>query len=315
MEPVYLFVCFLVCLLTKTAGMKVSLNWLKDYLNISHDPEKIGEILTEIGLEVEGIEEVESVPGGLEGLVIGKVIHCEQHPNADRLSLTKVDVGGEAELQIVCGAPNVAAGQKVVVATVGTELHPTEGDSFMIKKGKIRGEVSEGMICAEDEIGLGTDHDGIIVLPDTAEVGTLASDFFRIEKDYVYEIGLTPNRSDATSHLGVARDLAAALKINYGGDGNVQKPGIENFRVDHTDATIEVIVENEEACPRYAGLVITGVEVKESPDWLRNRLRAVGVRPINNLVDITNFILHEWGQPLHAFDLDKIKGHTVRVKP
>jgi phenylalanyl-tRNA synthetase beta chain len=294
--------------------MKVSLNWLKEYLDLDLSPEKVSEILTDIGLEVEGVEEVESVPGGLEGLVIGEVVECGQHPNADRLSLTKVSVGSDELLSIVCGAPNVAAGQKVVVATIGTTLYPTEGDPFNIKKGKIRGEVSEGMICAEDEIGLGTDHDGIIVLPDEAPVGKAAAEYYEIEKDIVYEIGLTPNRSDATSHLGVARDLAAALKVNYGHSGEVRVPVADNFVVSNTDHPVEVIVENTEACPRYAGLTVTGLQVGESPEWLRKRLRAIGVRPINNVVDITNFVLHEWGQPLHAFDLNAIKGKTIRVK-
>ena len=295
--------------------MNISLNWLKQYLDLDLDPEKIGEILTDIGLELEGMETVESIPGGLEGLVTGQVVECGQHPNADRLSLCKVDVGTGSLLQIVCGAPNVATGQKVVVAQVGTTLHPIEGDPFTLKKGKIRGEESEGMICAEDEIGLGHDHAGIMILKPDTPVGIPASQYFNIERDVVFEIGLTPNRSDATCHLGVARDLAAALKINYGHSGVLRLPVNEPFQPDNKALPVKVIVENTEACPRYSGVSIQGVKVGESPDWLKNRLHAVGLRPINNVVDITNFVLHEYGQPLHAFDLKAIKGQTVRVKP
>ncbi|MCB9285273.1 MAG: phenylalanine--tRNA ligase subunit beta [Lewinellaceae bacterium] len=295
--------------------MKISLNWLKQYLDLNLDPEKIGEILTDIGLELEGMETVESVPGGLEGLVTGQVVECGRHPNADRLSLCKVDAGTGNLLQIVCGAPNVATGQKVIVAQVGTTLHPVEGEPFTLKKGKIRGEESEGMICAEDEIGLGHDHAGIMVLKPDTPVGIPASRYFNIESDVVFEIGLTPNRSDATSHLGVARDLAAALKINYGHTGELRLPVTEPFQPDNNALPVQVIVENAEACPRYSGVTIQGVQVGESPDWLKNRLHAIGLRPINNVVDITNFVLHEYGQPLHAFDLKAIKGQTVRVKP
>ncbi len=295
--------------------MKVSLSWLRQYIDTKDmSPEAIGDILTSTGLEVEGMDEVETIPGGLKGLVIGEVKECGKHPNADRLSVTKVDVGGEELLSIVCGAPNVAAGQKVVVATVGTELFPTEGDPFKIKKGKIRGEVSEGMICAEDEIGLGHDHDGIIVLPGEAQVGTAARDYYGVETDYVYEIGLTPNRSDATNHLGVAYDLAAALRINHGYTDDVSAPSVEGFKVDQTDMAIPVEVRNTEACPRYSGVTITNLTISESPDWLKARLNAIGVRPINNVVDITNFVLHELGQPLHAFDLDEIKGGKIIVE-
>lgn len=294
--------------------MKVSLNWLKSYLDIEHSPTEIGDILTEIGLEVEGLDEVVSIPGGLEGLVIGEVLACEPHPDADRLSLTKVQVGAEEPLQIVCGAPNVAKGQKVVVATIGTELFPLEGDPFTIKKGKIRGEVSEGMICAEDEIGLGKSHDGIMVLPAEVAVGTPASEFFNIEKDFVYEVGLTPNRSDATCHIGVAQDLVAALMTNYGHSGKIALPDVSGFQVQNTEAAVKVVVENAEACPRYTGVSLTNLQVKESPEWIKNRLKSVGVRPINNVVDITNYVLHEYGQPLHAFDLDKIGQQTILVK-
>lgn len=295
--------------------MKISLNWLKDYLDINLPAEQIGEILTDIGLEVEGMEEVDSVKGGLEGIVIGEVKTCGKHPNADRLSLTTVDIGREEGLlQIICGAPNVAAGQKVLVAPTGTTVHPTNGDPFLIKKGKIRGEVSEGMICSEDEIGLGNNHDGILVLPAEAKVGTLGRDFLKIEKDYVYDIGLTPNRSDATNHIGVAKDIAAALKINYEHAGTLRLPSVDDFKVDNQDLPVEVIVENTEACPRYAGVSIKGVTIKESPDWLKKRLQAIDVRPISNIVDITNFVLHEFGQPLHAFDLDEISQQKVIVK-
>ncbi|MEO1713058.1 MAG: phenylalanine--tRNA ligase subunit beta, partial [Bacteroidota bacterium] len=294
--------------------MKVSLNWLKSYLDISLNPEEIGDILTEIGLEVEGMDEMVSIPGGLEGLVVGEVIECGKHPNADKLSLTKVNVGGEEPLQIVCGAPNVGQGQKVVVATIGTLLYPTEGEPFKIKKGKIRGEVSEGMICAEDEIGLGKSHDGIMVLPAEIAVGTPASEYFNIEKDLVYEIGLTPNRSDATCHIGVAEDLVAALMTNYGHSGDIDLPDVSAFAVANNDAPVEIIVEDPAACPRYTGVSLTQVEVKESPEWIKNRLNSIGVRPINNVLDITNYVLHEFGQPLHAFDLDKVAGQKIIVK-
>ena len=294
--------------------MKLSLNWLKEYLTIDQSPEQISEILTDIGLEVEGMEEVESIKGGLEGIVVGHVKECGKHPNADKLSLTKVTIGGEEDLQIVCGAPNVAAGQKVLVATMGTILYDAEGNGFKIKKGKMRGEVSEGMICSEAELGLSDDHSGIKVLPEDVTIGTLAKDYYQIENDIVYEIGLTPNRSDATCQTGAAKDLAAALKINFGGDGKVTMPTVDDFKVDNTSMPIEVVVEDNEACPRYSGVVIKGITVGESPDWLKTRLNAVGVRPINNIVDITNFVLHELGQPLHAFDYDKIARQKIIVK-
>ena len=281
--------------------MNVSINWLKDYLDINQTPQKTSEILTDIGLEVEGEEKVESIKGGLEGIIVGHVKECVQHPNADKLSLTKVDIGREEYLQIVCGAPNVAKGQKVLVATIGTTLYTAEGEAWKIKKGKMRGEASHGMICAEDELGIGNDHSGIIVLPEDVKVGTLAKDYYNVENDIVFEIGLTPNRSDATCHLGVAKDLAAALRINYGGDGKVRVPSVDEFKVHNNDLPIQVTVENTEACPRYAGVSIKGVTIKDSPDWLKNKLKAIGIRPISNIVDITNFILHELGQPLHAF--------------
>ena len=294
--------------------MITSLNWLKEYVDINLSPEQTGELLTSLGLEVEGTEEIETIKGGLEGVLVGHVKECGKHPNADKLSLAKVDVGREEPLQIVCGAPNVAAGQKVLVATVGTTLYPIEGEPFKLKKGKIRGEASEGMIVAEDEIGIGTDHEGIIVLPEDTPVGMSGRDYYHIETDVVYDIGLTPNRSDATCHLGVAKDLAAALKIQHGGSGEVKVPAIDNFKIANNDLPVEVAVENTEACPRYAGVSIKGVTIKESPDWLKKRLLAIGVRPISNIVDITNFILHELGQPLHAFDLDKIAGQKIIVK-
>jgi phenylalanyl-tRNA synthetase beta chain len=294
--------------------MKTSLNWLKTYIDLDKSPEEVGDLLTGLGLEVEGLETVQSVPGGLKGVFVGEVIECGKHPNADRLSLTRVDVGEKELLQIVCGAPNVAKGQKVLVARVGTTLYPTDGDPIQLKKGKIRGEVSEGMICAEDELGLGTNHDGILVLPENSPVGKPAADYFQLETDHVYEIGLTPNRSDATAHLGVARDLAAFLRINEKYNRPLQLPDVSRFKVDHTDLQVEVVVENTEACPRYSGISIQGITVKESPDWLKKRLLAIGVRPLNNIVDITNFILHELGQPLHAFDLAQVAGRKVIVK-
>lgn len=303
--------------------MKISLNWLKCYVQTDLPVDSITEILTNIGLEVEGVETIESIKGGLEGLVIGEVLTCEKHPNADKLSLTTVNIGTESPLQIVCGAPNVATGQKVIVATVGAKLYPAVGEPFDIKKGKIRGETSEGMICAEDEIGLGTDHNGIMVLDAKADVGSPAREYInsiggykgkKVEVDTIIEIGLTPNRSDATGHLGVAFDLAAALQINYSGQGNFQKPDVSNFLLGSTELPIEVIVEDSELCPRYSGLCIKGVKVEASPQWLKTRLEAIGLSPVNNIVDITNFVLHELGQPLHAFDYDKIEGQKVLVK-
>ncbi|MCB2195522.1 MAG: phenylalanine--tRNA ligase subunit beta [Bacteroidetes bacterium] len=287
--------------------MKISYNWLKDYIQTDLSVNQIAEILTDTGLEVEGVEEFESVKGGLEGLVIGKVTSCKKHPNADKLSVTTVDVGTGNELPIVCGAPNVAEGQKVVVATVGTTLYSGD-ESFKIKKAKMRGEPSEGMICAEDEIGLGTSHDGIMVLDDSAQVGMPAREYFKIEKDTVFEIGLTPNRIDGASHIGTARDLAAFLKTN------LIKPSVEDFKVDNTNLHIDIEIEDKKACPRYTGVTVTNVKVGQSPEWLQNRLKAIGLNPINNLVDISNFVLHETGQPLHFFDADKIEGNKVIIK-
>lgn len=288
--------------------MKISYNWLKEFIATDKTPEEISTILTGTGLEVESVAKVQAIPGGLEGLVIGYVLECDAHPNSDHLHITKVDVGSETPLPIVCGAHNVAAGQKVVVATVGTTVYPTAGEPFKIGKSKIRGEVSEGMICAEDEIGLGTDHAGIMVLDADAPVGTPAKAHFKLNDDYMYEIGLTPNRADAVSHLGTARDIAAFLKLN------ITKPDVAAFKVDNTESTIQVIVENEQAAPRYAGVTISGVEVKESPAWLKERLAVIGVRNINNVVDVTNYVLHELGQPLHAFDAAAIAGNKVIVK-
>ena len=288
--------------------MKISYSWLKQFIQTDKTPQEISLILTDIGLEVESLEKVQPIVGGLEGLVIGHVVDCVQHPNADRLRVTKVDVGADELLQIVCGAPNVGVNQKVVVATVGTTVYPNEGEPFKINKSKIRGEVSEGMICAEDEIGLGASHAGIMVLPEDTQIGIAAKSFFKMEDDFMFEIGLTPNRADAASHLGVARDLAAYLRTSY------VMPDVSSFEIDNENLTIKVNVEDEDACPRYSSLTISGVTVKSSPDWLKDKLKVIGIRPINNIVDVTNYVLHELGQPLHAFDADQIKGKQVVVK-
>ncbi len=292
--------------------MNISYNWLKKYLDFDLTPEETSAALTSIGLETGGIEEVQTIKGGLEGLVIGKVLTCVDHPNSDHLHITTVDLGDGNPTQIVCGAANVAAGQHVVVATVGTTLY--DGDqSFTIKKSKIRGEESFGMICAEDEIGIGTSHDGIIVLPETAVPGTPAKEYYNIKSDYVLEVDITPNRIDAASHYGVARDLAAYL-VRQGKQVTLQRPSVDDFKVDTAEGAIAVEVLNEEACPRYAGVTIRGVKVAESPEWLRNALTAIGLHPINNIVDITNYLLHATGQPLHCFDLNEIKGGKVVVR-
>lgn len=295
--------------------MKISLNWLKSYIDTSLKADEIANILTHIGLEVEGMEQIESIRGGLEGLVVGKVLTCEQHPNADKLHLTTVDIGQGDPLQIVCGAPNVAAGEKVVVATINTMLYPTgEAEGFKIKKSKIRGIESFGMLCAEDEIGIGTDHAGIIVLPEDVPTGTPARNYYQLEDDYLLEIGLTANRADAMSHYGVARDLAVYLQ-SHDMPYKLTLPDVSAFQAGPvTDKSIQVEVLNHEAAPRYMGLTITGVKVAESPDWLKTRLRSIGLNPHNNVVDITNFILHEIGQPLHAFDANKIKGRKIVVR-
>ncbi len=293
--------------------MKISYNWLKQFINIDWDAEKAGELLTDLGLEIEGIETYQSVKGGLEGVVIGEVLTCEQHPNADRLKVTTVDVGGESPLHIVCGAPNVAVGQKVPVATIGTTLYTEEGESWVIKKGKIRGEESHGMICAEDELGLGKSHDGIMVLDDSLKVGTAAADVFKIENDQVFEIGLTPNRADAMSHFGTARDLRAGL-IQKDVNLELITPSVSAFHVDNRALKIDVDVKNKALAPRYCGVTISGLKVSDSPEWLQHRLKAIGLSPINNIVDATNYVLHELGQPLHAFDAAKITGNKVVVK-
>lgn len=295
--------------------MKISYNWLKTLINIDLTPEQVDEYLTSSGLEVEGIEAFETVKGGLKGIVVGEVVEKEKHPDADKLSITKVNVGATELLNIVCGAPNVAAGQKVLVAMIGAKLYPTTGEPFEIKKSKIRGAASEGMICAEDEIGLGNSHDGIMILPNHAVVGTPAAEFFKLENDFVLEIGLTPNRADAASHYGVARDLAAIL--NCKSNSNSHQAHLHNiFELPEASNInkVDITIENTEACKRYSGLVISGITIKPSPDWLKNYLLAIGLRPINNIVDITNFVLHDLGQPLHAFDLNKITGNKIIVK-
>lgn len=287
--------------------MKVSYSWLKEYIDFDQSPEEIGEILTQTGLEVEGIERIEKIPGGLQGIVVGEVVSCAAHPNADKLKVTKVDIGAEQLSDIVCGAPNVDKGQKVLVATVNSTLHPIKGEPFKIKRAKIRGEVSEGMICAEDEIGLGSEHDGIMVLDTDKPNGTPAIELFETGEDFIIEIGLTPNRGDATSHMGTARDLKAFFKKEL--TLPTSKP-LEAKDI----APIKVSVENSEACPRYSGITIRNVEIKTSPDWLQWKLRSIGLEPINNIVDITNYCLHSLGQPMHAFDADEIRGGEVIVK-
>jgi len=291
--------------------MKISNNWLKDYISTDLNSEKIGTYLTDIGLEVEGIDKFETIKGSLEGIVVGKVLTCEKHPNADKLSKTTVDVGNATILNIVCGAPNVAAGQIVAVAVVGTTLFDKNGGSFTINRTKIRGEVSEGMICAEDEIDLGNSHDGIMVLDETYEVGKPLADYFDIQQDEVYEIGLTPNRTDAISHYGVARDLHAFLTCN---DIDSEFVKLETYSAESEgEHNFSVEVENNDLAPRYIGAVLKNIKVEESPEWLKNRLKAIGLAPINNVVDVTNYILHAYGQPLHAFDLDKIGGNKITV--
>lgn len=293
--------------------MNISYNWLKEYLNFNLSPEEVSAALTSIGLETDGVEKVETIKGGLEGLVVGKVLTCVEHPDSDHLHITTVDLGDGTPTQIVCGAANVAAGQHVVVATVGTKLY--DGDKeFAIKKSKIRGVESFGMICAEDEIGVGTSHDGIIELPGTVKPGTLAKDYYNVKDDYMFEVDLTPNRIDAASHFGVARDLAAWMKAQ-GMQADLHSPSVDAFHSDRADGAIPVEVECQEATIRYAGLTIRGVKVAESPEWLRNYLTAIGQRPINNVVDITNFILNAYCQPLHCFDLAKVKGNKIVVRP
>ena len=293
--------------------MKISYNWLKQFLQTDWEDNKTSELLTDLGLEVEGVETIESIKGSLEGVVVGEVLTCIQHPNADRLKLTTVNLGSGDPVQIVCGAPNVAAGQKVPVATIGTMLYDDSGSGFKIKKGKIRGEESHGMICAEDELGLGASHDGILILDNQLKPGTKAADIFNIEIDKVFEIGLTPNRADAMSHYGVARDLRAGL-IQHGINLELITPSVSDFQVDERRLRIDVEVDKKESAPRYCGISIVDVEVKDSPEWIQNRLKSIGLTPKNNIVDITNYVLHELGQPLHAFDAEKIEGNKVIVK-
>ena len=293
--------------------MKISYNWLKQFIKIDWDAEKTGELLTDLGLEIEGIERYESVKGGLKGIVVGEVLTCEQHPNADRLKVTTVNIGTDTPLQIVCGAPNVAAGQKVPVATIGTTLYTAEGEAWTIKKGKIRGEESHGMICAEDELGLGESHDGIMVLDEKLKIGAPASMVFKVENDEVFEIGLTPNRADAMSHYGVARDLKAGL-LQHEVSVELITPSVSSYHVDARSLKIDVDVLDKEKCPRYCGVTISGLKVEASPSWLQHRLKSIGLSPINNIVDATNYVLHELGQPLHAFDANKINGNKIEVK-
>ena len=293
--------------------MKISYNWLKQFLKLDWEAEKTGELLTNLGLEVEGISQFESVPGSLEGIVVGHVLSCVKHPDADRLKLTRVDIGLEKPVQIVCGAPNVAEGQMVPVATIGSTLYTNAGETLKIKKGKIRGIESHGMICAEDELGLGDNHDGILILSEGLIPGTAFSEIFKIEKDEVFEIGLTPNRADAMSHHGVARDLKAGL-IQRDIHTELITPSVSNFNVENRSLKIDVSVENNNLAPRYCGVTLSNLIVQPSPDWLKNRLRAIGLSPINNVVDATNYVLHELGQPLHAFDADRIQGKKIIVK-
>jgi len=294
--------------------MRISYNWLKQFIKIDWKSEEVSALLTDLGLEVEAVDSFESVQGGLKGIVVGHVLTCEKHPDADKLKITTVDLGdGTPPVQIVCGASNVAAGQKVPVATIGTKLYDKEGNAFEIKKGRIRGQESHGMICAEDEIGLGDSHDGILILADDLKPGTPVSKVYNIEVDEVFEIGLTPNRADAMSHMGVARDLRAGL-IQSNVNTELITPSVSKFKVDKRTLKIDVNVVDVKLAPRYAGVTISGVSVKPSPSWLQNRLKAIGLTPKNNIVDVTNYVLHELGQPLHAFDANKIKGNKVLIK-
>ena len=293
--------------------MKISYNWIKQFLNTDWSTDQTSELLTDLGLEVEGVNTYQSVKGGLQGVVVGEVLTCVQHENADKLRVTTVNIGSDAPIQIVCGAPNVAAGQKVPVATIGTTLYTDEGEAWKIKKGKIRGEESHGMICAEDELGLGKSHDGIMVLPEDTVIGTPCSELFKIENDQVFEIGLTPNRADAMSHFGTARDLKAGL-LEKGINLELITPSVSAFHVENRTLKFDVDVINKEKAPRYCGVSISGIKVSASPAWLQNRLKAIGLVPINNVVDATNYVLHELGQPLHAFDANKITGNKIEVK-
>jgi phenylalanyl-tRNA synthetase beta chain len=293
--------------------MKISYNWLKEFIATDWNVEKTSQLLTDLGLEVEGVAPFESIKGGLQGVVVGHVLSCEKHPNADKLQLTKVSIGNNTTLQIVCGAPNVTKGIKVAVATIGTTLYTPEGEAWVIKKGKIRGEESHGMLCSENELGLGQGHDGIMILEDHLKEGAACSSVFNVVRDEVIEIGLTPNRADAMSHFGVARDLKAGLK-QQGVSKELITPSVMQFSVDNRISNIQVQVDSPDLAPRYSGITISDLTVKESPDWIKNRLKAIGLSPINNVVDATNYVLHELGQPLHAFDLAKIEGKKVIVK-
>jgi phenylalanyl-tRNA synthetase beta chain len=294
--------------------MTISYKWLSEYLSLTIEPDRLSRILTSVGLEVENFSAYEEVKGGLKGLVIGEVLECEKHPNADKLSVTKVNIGTGEPLQIVCGAPNVAAGQKVVVATVGTTIYPTTGEPLTMKVAKIRSVESHGMICAEDELGLGTSHEGIMILPNDVKPGIQAAEYFTPYEDFIYEIGLTPNRMDAMSHWGVARDVCTYISHHDKKEIRPKIPNANSFKVDNTSLSIDVTVENNTACPRYSGVSIANITIAESPKWLQQKLKAIGVRPINNIVDITNYIQHETGQPLHAFDADAVTGKKVIVK-
>ena len=293
--------------------MKISYNWLKQFITIDWTAEKTSELLTDLGLEVEGLAPFQSIKGGLQGIVVGQVLTCEQHPNADRLKITTINIGTEDPLAIVCGAPNVAVGQKVAVATIGTTLYTTDGEAWTIKKGKIRGEESHGMLCAEDELGLGASHDGIMILNDSLEIGSALAKHYDIEDDLVFEIGLTPNRADAMSHFGTARDVMAGLS-QHGINAKIISPSVTAFHVDNRSLKIDVVMEDKLRAPRYCGLTISNVTVKDSPKWLQNRLKSIGLSPINNVVDATNYVLHDLGQPLHAFDADRISGKKIIVK-
>src|ERR1700761_1916638 len=294
--------------------MTISYNWLCDYLPVKIEPERLSRILTSVGLEVEHIETFESIKGGLKGLVIGEVLECGPHPNADKLRLTKVNVGGAEPLQIVCGAANVAAGQRVVVALPGTTIYPVKGEPLTLKIARIRGVESHGMICAEDEIGLGESHAGIMVLPPDAPIGRPAADWFHPYTDQLIEIGLTPNHMDAMSHWGVARDVCAWLSHHEKGEFRPKQPSTQSFKIVNNSAPVAISIEDKQGCKRYSGITIQGITIKESPKWMQDKLKAIGIRSINNIVDITNFVLHELGQPLHAFDLHAIEGGKIIVK-
>ena len=293
--------------------MKISYNWLKQFIKIDWSAEKTSELLTDLGLEVEGLETFQSIKGGLKGIKVGHVLTCEQHPNADRLKITTIDIGDKLPLNIVCGAPNVDKGQKVAVATVGTTLYTAEGEAWTIKKGKIRGEESHGMLCAEDELGLGKSHDGIMILDSSLEIGASLADHHNVEEDLVFEIGLTPNRADAMSHYGTARDLMAGMS-QHGINTKLISPSVSGFHIDNRGLKIDINIDNKIKAPRYCGLTISNIVVKESPIWLQNRLKSIGLSPINNIVDATNYVLHDLGQPLHAFDAEKISGKKINVQ-